>query len=361
MVRRRAVLYHARMTMAPTVTGEGGNDNPSRGAGDLGEIRSPWRMAGRRFFRNYLAVAGLAVVLVMVLACFGSLPWTLGEAPGSATTHSARNVIRRYEYQRFDQVKNAPTMQYWMGTDANGRDLRARFFLGGAISLSIGLASALVAVIIGTSVGLWAGYAGGRVDAVLMRLVDVLYGLPYILLVILMRVALVPLVEGFLMQNDAQGQAQWMEGRTAGMWANFVVLLVGIGSVSWLTLARVIRGQTMSLRGQPFVEAARAMGYGWGRIMWRHLLPNLAGTIIVYGTLTVPAAILSESFLSFLGLGVQVPLPSWGNLASDGMEALNPVEVKWWMITWPCLGLSITLLALNFLGDGVRDAVDTKT
>jgi len=231
-----------------------------------------------------------------------------------------------------------------MGTDTLGRDLRARFLMGGAISLSIGLCSVLVAVLIGTAVGLIAGYTGGRVDALLMRVVDVLYGLPYILLVILMRVALVPLVAGMV---DA-------------MWANFLVLLVGIGAVSWLTLARVVRGQVMSLREQPFVEAARALGFGGARILGRHILPNLVGTIVVYGTLTVPAAVLSESFLSFLGLGIQPPLPSWGNLAADGMEALNPVLVRWWLIAWPCAGLSLALLALNFVGDGLREAIDPK-
>jgi len=186
-----------------------------------------------------------------------------------------------------------------------------------------------------------------------MRVVDLLYGLPYILLVILMRVSLVPFMTDFLERIG-------MNGASAGQWANIVVLLVGIGSVSWLTLARVVRGQVMSLRDQPFVEAARAMGFGWRRIVGRHILPNLVGTIVVYGTLTVPAAILSESFLSFLGLGIQAPLPSWGNLASDGTEALNPVYVRWWLITWPCVGLSVALLCLNFVGDGVRDALDPK-
>jgi ABC-type dipeptide/oligopeptide/nickel transport system permease subunit len=239
-----------------------------------------------------------------------------------------------------------------MGTDTLGRDLRARFLMGGAISLSIGLCSALVAVLIGTAVGLVAGYAGGRTDALLMRLVDVLYGLPYILLVILMRVALVPLLTN---SNENIGYP----GMPI-MWANFLVLLVGIGAVSWLTLARVVRGQVMSLRQQPYVEAARALGFSGPRILARHILPNLIGTILVYGTLTVPAAVLSESFLSFLGLGIQPPLPSWGNLAADGMEALNPVLVRWWLIAWPCAGLSLALLALNFVGDGLREAIDPK-
>ena len=142
----------------------------------------------------------------------------------------------------------------------------------------------------------------------------------------------------FLSHNDAKGQPRWLTGESAAQWANMIVLLVGIGSVSWLTMARVVRGQVMSLRDQPFVEAARALGFGRRRIIGRHILPNLIGTIVVYGTLTVPAAILSESFLSFLGLGIQAPLPSWGNLASEGTEALNPVHVRWWLITWPCRG-----------------------
>jgi oligopeptide transport system permease protein len=338
------------------------------GGGEV--IRSPWRMAGRRFWRNKLAVIGAVVIVALIGACFGSLPWTLGRVKtagaepspptGSAPVTQAGAGMARYAAQDLEQVKKPPQWvegsadlasggkpldaAYWMGTDALGRDLRARVLLGGAISLSIGLCSALVAVVIGTTVGLIAGYAGGRTDAILMRVVDVLYGLPYILLVILMRVALVPLLSGVV----------------TAMWANFLVLLVGIGAVSWLTLARVVRGQVMSLREQPFVEAARAMGFGGRRVLGRHILPNLVGTIVVYGTLTVPAAVLSESFLSFLSLGIQPPLPSWGNLAAEGMEALNPVLVRWWLIVWPLAGLSLALLALNFVGDGLREAVDPK-
>jgi oligopeptide transport system permease protein len=330
---------------------------------NLGEqVRSPWRMAGRRFARHRPAIVGLVVVVLLVVACFGSIPWATEKIPpagmGGEKVDPSRWVAR-YENQRMEPqyVRRPPDREYWMGTDASGRDLRARFLLGGAISLTIGLCSALIAVAIGTTVGLLAGYLGGRVDAILMRFVDVMYGLPYILLVILMRVALVPWATGWFTWTDAKGV---LHDERAAMWANFLVLLVGIGAVSWLTLARVVRGQVMSLREQPFVEAARALGFGWPRILGRHILPNLVGTIIVYGTLTVPAAILSESFLSFLGLGIQVPLPSWGNLASDGMEALNPVAVRWWLITWPCLGLSVALLALNFVGDGVRDALDPR-
>jgi ABC-type dipeptide/oligopeptide/nickel transport system permease subunit len=309
------------------------------------------QLAMRRFWRNRAAVAGLIVLAVLVAACFGTLPWTLGSRPGSGGL--AGGVQRYADQMELAHVREAPSAAFWMGTDLLGRDLRARFLLGGAISLALGLASAGIAVLIGTMVGMISGYAGGRLDAALMRGVDLLYGLPYILLVILMRVALVPGMTG-LLQGMGLGDA------SAGQWANMLVLLVGIGSVSWLTLARVVRGQVMSLRDQPFVEAARAMGFGGRRIIGQHLLPNLVGTIVVYGTLTVPNAILSESFLSFLGLGIQPPLPSWGNLAADGTEALNPVRVDWWLITWPCVGLSLALLCLNFVGDGVRDALDPK-
>jgi ABC-type dipeptide/oligopeptide/nickel transport system permease subunit len=314
--------------------------------------RSPLQLALRRFLRNKPALLSLALLLALVAACFLSIPWTTGYP-------SAANPIARYENQLdLQHVREAPSRAFLLGTDALGRDLLSRFLLGGAISLSIGFASALIAVLIGTSVGMIAGYAGGRTDALLMRTVDLLYGLPYILLVILMRVAFVGPLQSLLMHPDAAGHARWLEGSGAAQWANMLVLLVGIGSVSWLTMARVVRGQVMSLRDQPFVEAARALGLGSRRVLWRHILPNLLGTIIVYGTLTVPAAILSESFLSFLGLGIQAPLPSWGNLASEGTEALNPVHVRWWLIFWPCAGLSLALLCLNFVGDGVREAVD---
>jgi ABC-type dipeptide/oligopeptide/nickel transport system permease subunit len=323
------------------------------------QVHSPWGMAVRRFMRNRLAVAGLIVVTALVLASFLSMPWTLGAGP--------TGVPRYADQMELQHVREAPSAQFWLGTDALGRDLRARFLLGGALSLFIGISSAVIAVLIGTGVGLLAGYMGGRTDALLMRIVDLLYGLPYILLVILMRVALVgPMTDFFmnslgpLLDRLLPRDSPWFNTGSAGLWANLLVLLVGIGSVSWLTLARVVRGQVMSLRDQPFVEAARALGFPWHRIIRRHILPNLVGTIVVYGTLTVPAAILSESFLSFLGLGIQAPLPSWGNLASDGTEALNPVHIRWWLITWPCVGLSLALLCLNFLGDGIRDALDPK-
>ena len=304
-------------------------------------LRTPWSLARTRFLRNYLAILGAIIILLLLLACSATLPWSLREASNQ---------------QELKHVLEAPTASFPFGTDHLGQNLLARFLLGGAISLAIGLSSALIAVFIGTTIGLISGYVGGRLDAFLMRLVDVLYGLPYILLVILMRVALVPWVTGFLERVHPGSAGTW-----GGQTANVLVLLAGIGCVSWLTMARVVRGQVLSLREQPFVEAARALGFTNARILLQHILPNLVGPILVYATLTVPQAILSESFLSFLGLGIQAPLPSWGNLAAEGTDALNPIHIRWWLITWPCLGLSVALLALNFLGDGLRDALDPKS
>jgi len=180
------------------------------------------------------------------------------------------------------------------------------------------------------------------VDGAMMRLVDILYSLPYILLVMLFTLSLRPHFQRVL----------------SVQWATFWVLLLAIGGVSWLTMARVVRGQVLSLKAQPFVEAARAMGIPTRAILVRHILPNLVGPIVVYATLTVPQAILQESFLSFLGVGVQAPQATWGSLAADGIAAINPLQVHWWLIVWPCGLLAVTLLALNFLGDGLRDAFD---
>jgi ABC-type dipeptide/oligopeptide/nickel transport system permease subunit len=199
---------------------------------------------------------------------------------------------------------------------------------------------------LGVGVGIIAGYRGGWVDSLLMRVVDILYALPYILLVILFKIAMEDPLRR-LLHSD--------------MIANLVVLFLSIGLVSWLTMARVIRGQVFSLRSLPFVEAARAGGLPEWRIFLHHLLPNLVGPITVYATLIVPQAILEESLLSFLGIGIQKPLPTWGSLASEGLTlALNPIDSSWWLLVFPCTLLAVTLLALNFVGDGLRDAFDPR-
>ncbi|NLX12940.1 MAG: ABC transporter permease [Phycisphaerales bacterium] len=296
----------------------------------MGQANKPPDRRWRSFKRNRPAVGSLILLGAITAGCVATLPWSLS----------------RYDAQNLETSRQSPTASPPIGTDLLGRPLWARCALGGAISLVVGLAAAAISVLVGVTWGTLAGLAGGRTDALLMRFVDILYGLPYILLVILIKMAFENPLRSFLGGARA---------------ANIVILFVAIGAVSWLTMARVIRGQVLSLKAQPFVEAARAMGVGPVGILWRHLLPNLVGPIVVYATLTIPQAILQESFLSFLGIGVQPPVPSWGNLAADGVTAINNVESFWWLLVFPCGLLSVTLLGLNFLGDGLRDAFDPKT
>jgi oligopeptide transport system permease protein len=296
--------------------------------------QSPGRRSWRRLRQYPAAWFGAIVFSLIVLACYLSMPWTLDG----------------YKIQNLNAVLQSPGAEYWLGTDTLGRSLVQRLLLGGSVSIAIGLASATIAVLLGTGVGLVAGYFGGLWDSLLMRIVDVLYGLPYILLVIMFRIVMVPLLTKAL--------SPYLDG--ASLVANFMVLLVGIGAVSWLTMARVIRGQALALRQMPFVEAARAMGMSHRGIILRHILPNLMGPIFVYAALTVPQAILAESFLSFLGLGISAPLPSWGNLAAEGVDAMNPVKTYWWLVASPAILLSLTLICLNFVGDALRDALDPK-
>lgn len=283
-------------------------------------------------------MVGGAFLLVMLLLCVVTLPWTLQDE------HPLH-----FDNQRLELARTAPSgesVDRWFGYDMLGRSLLGRSLLGGVVSLTIGVAAAAISVVLGVTVGLVAGYRGGWVDALLMRIVDILYGLPYILLVILFTIALEKPLVGLLGSRPR---------------ASLVVLFLAIGLVSWLTMARVVRGQVLSLRSQPFIEACRAGGLTETRIFLRHLLPNLIGPIAVYATLIVPQAILQESFLSFLGIGIQAPLPTWGSLASDGlMPALNTINPHWWMLVVPCTLLGITLLSLNFLGDGLRDVFDPK-
>ncbi len=300
------------------------------------EAAAPWRVRW--------GLAGGILLLLIVVPCVVTLPWSL-----------TRYDVPNYGVPGAD-IRRPPSWAEPLGSDGNGRSLLWRCLLGGAVSLSIGASSALIAVVIGVTWGMVSGYAGGRTDALMMRAVDVLYGLPYILLVVLLNIALQPGVRRLL--------GWFMEPASAQVTASVVTLLTAIGGLSWLTMARVIRGQVLSLKGQPFIEAARAAGVGPRRILVHHLLPNLIGPIVVYTTLTVPSAILQESFLSFLGIGVQAPLPSWGNLASEGIAELPGLgiglPVHWWLVVWPCLLLGLTLLALNLLGEALREKLDPR-
>lgn len=299
---------------------------------------------------------GAAVLLLVLLPCLLTLPWS----------------IREYDRQRLTGADaaplRAPELRYPMGTDLLGRSLLWRCMLGGAISLGIGIGAAAVAVTIGVAWGATAGFAGGRVDALMMRTVDVLYGLPYVLLVVLVNLAVRPVMERALTSIGTTLVGGTSVGSSVAAVADVLTLLLAIGSVSWLTMARVIRGQVLSLRGQGFVEAARAYGAGPWRIVTRHLLPNLVGPIVVYATLSVPSAILQESFLSYLGIGVQAPLPSWGSLAAQGLDELHALglargaaSMKWWLPVWPCVLLAATLLSLNLLGEALRERLDPRS
>jgi oligopeptide transport system permease protein len=306
----------------------------------------------RRALRSGRILIGGGILLVMLIACVCTLPLTL-----QAKINGQANPL--FYNEQVDSASRRPpsgeSVARWLGTDSLGRSMLSRSLLGGAISLLIGVAAAIISVVLGVTAGLLAGYRGGWTDTFIMRFVDILYGLPYILMVILFKIAfeerLTRLFNGKYMPDFLR----------SNFTANLVVLFVAIGLVSWLTMARVVRGQVLSLRSQPFIEACRASGLTEWRIFTRHLFPNLVGPITVYATLIIPQAILQESFLSFLGIGVQPPMPTWGLLASEGlMPALFRINPQWWMLVVPCTLLGITLLSLNFLGDGLRDLFDPR-
>jgi len=275
---------------------------------------SLWRDAWRRLRRNRMAVFGGVVVILFVLTALFA-PWI---APYS------------YEYINFDnpQINKPPSWEHPFGTDGLGRDLFSRVIYGSRVSIAVGFVTGLVALVIGVSYGAIAGFVGGKLDEWMMRFADVLYSLPYMFFVILLMVIF---------------------GR------NFIMLFVGIASVSWMTIARITRGQIMSLKNNEFVEAAKSIGASRRRIIFRHLIPNAMGPIIVYLTLTIPSIMLEEAFLSFLGLGVQAPMTSWGLLASEGKDVITTYP---WRIIFPGLALTLMLFSLNFLGEGLRDALD---
>jgi len=275
---------------------------------------SLWGDAWHRLRKNKLAVFGAALLLfVVLLSTFA--PFFTG-----------------YTYDEQDLALNAsaPSRAHWLGTDPLGRDLFTRILYGGRVSLLVGVAATSVSLLIGVLYGATAGYLGGRVDQIMMRIVDILYALPFMILVIILMVVF---------------------GR------NFILLFLAIGAVEWLTMARIVRSQIMSLREKEFIEAAYVMGLGNWAILVRHLIPNALGPIIVYTTLTIPQVMLLESFLSFLGLGVQPPMSSWGLLIKEGVETMEEYP---WLLIYPSVAMSLTLFSLNFLGDGLRDALDPR-
>jgi oligopeptide transport system permease protein len=301
------------------------SDAPSSPAVQPGAIR--------RLLRNRSAIVALVILsVILFVAVLG--PIIFHYAPESTTL-----------------AKNAPpSAQHWFGTDLNGRDVFSRVIQGARISLLVGFCGAMVSFFVGTAYGLVSGYAGGRVDNVMMRFVEILYSVPRLILVI---------VAIFAFEMPLQN---WLNQFIPGLvgYSKVIILIICLGLIEWLSMARIVRGQVLALKEQQFVLAARAMGQSHIRILTRHLLPNLVGVVVVYLTLTIPAVILDESFLSFLGLGVNDPQASWGSLLSDGKNVINPVKSFWWLLVFPAAAMSITLLALNFLGDAIRDALDPR-
>lgn len=276
---------------------------------------SLWRDAWHRLEKNRMAMASLVILTLMVSACVIA-PWFI-----------------HYSYEETDLSlgATAPSADHWLGTDHLGRDQLTRLLYGGRISLMVGIVATLVALVIGVTYGAIAGFFGGKLDALMMRIVDILYALPFTIFVILLMVFF---------------------GR------DIRLMFVAIGAVEWLTMARIIRGQVQSLRKKEFVEAAQALGLRSRRIIFRHIVPNVLGPVIVYSTLTVPSVMLLEAFLSFLGLGVQPPMSSWGSMIKDGADRMEEFH---WMLIAPGLALAVTLFCLNFLGDGLRDALDVRS
>jgi oligopeptide transport system permease protein len=280
------------------------------------EGRSLWQDARRRLFRNKAAVASM-VLLALIATMAALAPW-LSPHP--------------YDEVYWERIQAPPDFAnaHWFGTDGNGRDLFVRTLYGARVSLMVGILATAVSLVIGVAWGAIAGYFGGHLDNLMMRFVDIMYSLPFMFFVILLMVVF---------------------GR------NIFLIFIAIGAVEWLTMARIVRGQTLSVKGKEFIEAARAAGVPNRKIIRRHIIPNLLGPVVVYVTLTVPQVILIESFLSFLGLGVQEPLTSWGVLIEDG--AAN-METSPWMLIYPATFLAVTLFCFNFIGDGLRDALDPK-
>lgn len=312
---------------------------------------SLWKDAGHRLAHNRAAMVSIVALFVIVAACL-ILP-------------AIHGFIQSPDAQNLPDKNLGPSAKHWFGTDHLGRDILSRVLSGGRISIAVGFITTLVSVTIGVCWGALAGYAGGKVDALMMRLVDILYALPFLIVVILLGKTLEPLtthltklVVGWLNPPGTSSSAinqtiAWVEPITT-----LVPLFIAIGALSWLTVSRIVRAQVQSVAKQEYIEAARSLGLGHFRILFRHILPNTLGPIIVYTTLTIPGVMLLEATLSFLGLGVKPPYSSWGILIDEGANRMlsNP-----WLLFFPTLFFATTLFALNFLGDGLRDALDPKS
>ena len=317
------------------------------------EGTSLWKDAWKRLLKNKLAVFGLYVLTFMVIAViFGPsiIYWTTGLTADYIPANG--DLIK--SFPPFQSPDGSFSWTHPMGTDEAGRDMLARVLQGGRISLMVGIISTIVSLIVGVSYGAIAGYLGGFIDNLMMRIVDIIYAIPYILIVIVL-----------LSVFGGQNSPQWIKtlSETFGGAGNqglsqIFLLFFALGLVSWLTMARVVRGQILSLKNQEFVMAAKATGVSTPGIIFKHLVPNTLGPVIVYATLTVPGVMLTEAFLSYLGLGVQAPYASWGSLASDGIKN---IAIYPWQLIFPGVTMALTLFSLNFLGDGLRDALDPQT
>jgi oligopeptide transport system permease protein len=319
---------------APPEAAVGEADLRAAEKGEVVKGTSLWQDAWRRLLRNKLAVFGMIVVALITIASLVG-PSIIKRATGVTPDYIPSDASLIKSFPPFTSPDGSFSWAHPMGTDNQGRDIFARVLQGGQISLMVGIISTLVSLLIGVGYGAMAGYLGGRIDNIMMRLVDVLYSLPYIIIVIVLL--------SMFRSQTARGQ--------------LVLLFVALGSVSWLTMARIVRGQVLSLKNQEFILAAKATGVSTPRIIFRHLVPNTLGPVIVYATLTIPTVMLTEAFLSFLGFGVQPPLASWGSLATDGIQN---IAIFPWQLIFPGVTMALTLFSLNFLGDGLRDALDPQ-
>lgn len=341
-----------------------------------------------RLRKNQMATLSLVLLAVLVAACAAqriafAAPYWAGLDPGAFADDSFYALHVDHTRQHEGRTFEPPSRRHWFGTDALGRDLFARTLYGGGVSFLVGFVGTVVSVVVGVAWGSIAGYFGGRLDDAMMRIVDVLYGLPFLFLVILIMALVNGLgnVANAARQTDAEIRQLEKEGRadearklrgeippearTAVLVTDhlnpIVVVFVAVGLVSWLTMARITRGQMLSLKEREFVVAARSIGADNLRIIFRHIVPNLLGPIVVYATLTIPEIMLAEAFLSFVGLGISEPNCSWGSLASDGLPGVNVIKPYWWLMTYPAAALSLSLFCLNFVGDGLRDALDPRS